>query len=99
MGGQVLFLLVVVLALVAAYPSADWQSYVYAALLYGPILLLTILVHELGHCLMTRRVRAMLPLPSDLLSTSVSAPFLLAVPIGQNLAIIRYQLIFCNVSC
>eukprot|EP00884_Botryococcus_braunii_P021231 jgi/Botrbrau1/7792/Bobra.0159s0220.1 len=55
---HVLFLLVIVLGFVAAYPHTEWQSYVFALLLLGPVLLLTILVHELGHCLMTRKMGA-----------------------------------------
>jgi len=32
-----------------------WQAMVWAALLYGPVLALTVVLHELGHCAATRR--------------------------------------------
>lgn len=57
LGDAVLFLLVIVIMLFGAYPRTDWQSYVFVMVLFGPILLLTILIHELGHCLVTRKVR------------------------------------------
>ena len=51
----VLFLVAVLLGVLSG--STDyWQNMVWAAVLYGPILLVTVLLHELGHCLASRWV-------------------------------------------
>ena len=51
----VLFLVAVFLAVLSS--STDyWQNMVWAVILYGPILLVTVLLHELGHCLASRWV-------------------------------------------
>ena len=49
------FPLVLVAALLQA-GSSTWASLGWAALMYGPILLVTVLLHELGHSLAARRV-------------------------------------------
>ena len=49
------FPLVLVVSL-ASQGFHGWAALVWAALLYGPILLLTVLVHELGHSLAARRL-------------------------------------------
>ena len=46
--------------------KASWAVLAFIAILYGPILWLTVLLHELGHCLATKRVR--------FLATSAFAP-------------------------
>jgi len=38
--------------------KASWAVLAFIAVLYGPILWLTVLLHELGHCLATKRVRS-----------------------------------------
>lgn len=51
----VLFLVAIFLGVLSS--STDyWQNIVWASLLYGPILLVTVLLHELGHCLASRWV-------------------------------------------
>ena len=51
----VLFLVAVFLGVLNS--STDyWQNMVWAVILYGPILLVTVLLHELGHCLASRWV-------------------------------------------
>jgi hypothetical protein len=37
--------------------SASWAVLAFIAILYGPVLWLTVLIHELGHCLATKQVR------------------------------------------
>ena len=37
--------------------KASWAVLAFIAVLYGPVLWLTVLLHELGHCLATKRVR------------------------------------------
>ena len=36
--------------------SASWAVLAFIVVLYGPVLWLTVLLHELGHCLATRQV-------------------------------------------
>ena len=38
--------------------QSSWTMLAFKALLYGPVLGLTVLLHELGHCLATKQVRA-----------------------------------------
>ena len=38
--------------------KSSWAILAFIAILYGPILWLTVLLHELGHCLATKRVRS-----------------------------------------
>ncbi len=54
MSCAVLFFGIFVLALISQVN--DGFRVLWAALIFGPILLLTILVHELGHCLASRKV-------------------------------------------
>jgi len=39
--------------------KASWAVLAFIAFLYGPILWVTVLLHELGHCLATKRVRSL----------------------------------------
>ncbi len=51
----VLFVVALFLAVLSqAFVSA--QSVAWAVVLFGPILLLTVYIHELGHCLASRKV-------------------------------------------
>lgn len=53
----VTFPLVLAVGLLAEGLNWDsWTAVGWAALMYGPILLVTVLLHELGHCLATRRL-------------------------------------------
>ena len=40
--------------------ASSWAVLAFIAVLYGPVLWLTVLLHELGHCLATKRGRAVL---------------------------------------
>lgn len=52
-----LVLLVVALGVIGQIPS-PWQNYLWAFLAFGPILMITVLIHELGHCFASRKVGA-----------------------------------------
>lgn len=49
------FALVLVLALIAEAGRFSWPGFLFLLIVYGPVLLGTVLIHELGHCLATRR--------------------------------------------
>lgn len=36
----------------------SWYAVLWALIIYGPVLLMTVFLHELGHCLATRQVPA-----------------------------------------
>lgn len=46
------------LSSLVSFPNSLPQNYLWAFLAYGPVLMLTVLVHELGHCLASRSVGA-----------------------------------------
>ena len=37
----------------------SWYAVLWALIIYGPVLLITVFLHELGHCLATRQVPAL----------------------------------------
>lgn len=58
-------------ALVLLYHiNSSWSMLAFVAVVYGPVLWLTVLLHEVGHCVVTNRVRAVPPVTHTQQSTA-----------------------------